>query len=86
MTRTNSTKDITSGPIEDLRTEAGQAGDLCQPVGVVEVAERLGVGRKAVDKWRQRGLGFPEPAWVVGGRPAWRWAEVERWAQDTGRA
>lgn len=56
------------------------------PVGVVEVADRLGVGRKAVDKWRQRDLGFPAPTWTVGGRPAWRWEDVERWARETGRA
>lgn len=56
------------------------------PVGVVEIADRLGVGRKAVDKWRQRDLGFPAPQWTVGGRPAWRWEDVERWARATGRA
>lgn len=56
-----------------------------EPVGVVEIAARLGVGRKAVDKWRQRDLGFPAPAWTVGGRPAWRWADVEAWARSTGR-
>jgi predicted DNA-binding transcriptional regulator AlpA len=54
-------------------------------VGVVEIAERLAVTRKAVDAWRARGLGFPEPRWTVGGRPAWEWAEVEAWARETGR-
>lgn len=58
------------------------AGDM---VGVVEIADRLGVTRKAIDKWRMRGLGFPEPDWTVGGRPAWRWETVARWARDTGR-
>lgn len=57
-----------------------------EPVGVVEIAARLGVTRRAIDKWRQRGLGFPAPAWTVGGRPAWRWSDVETWARDTGRA
>lgn len=55
------------------------------PVGTVEVAARLGVTRKAVDAWRSRGLGFPDPRWTVGGRPAWSWAEVEAWARRTGR-
>lgn len=55
------------------------------PVGVVEVAARLGVTRKAVDQWRRRSLGFPDPRWTVGGRPAWSWPEVEAWARRTGR-
>lgn len=49
------------------------------PVGVVEVAARLGVQRATVDQWRQRDLGFPEPRWTVGGRPAWQWEDVQRW-------
>lgn len=56
------------------------------PVGTVEIAQRLGVSRAAVDAWRARGLGFPEPRWTVGGRPAWEWADVHAWAVSTGRA
>jgi predicted DNA-binding transcriptional regulator AlpA len=56
------------------------------PVGTVEIAELLGVSRSAVDAWRTRDLGFPEPKWTVGGRPAWAWAEVEAWVLATGRA
>jgi predicted DNA-binding transcriptional regulator AlpA len=56
-----------------------------EPVGTREIAERLGVTRKAVDAWRMRNLGFPEPRWTVGGRPAWDWDEVEHWAHKTGR-
>lgn len=56
-----------------------------EPVGTLEIAERLGVTRKAVDAWRKRGLGFPEPHWTVGGRPAWDWDEVTAWARNTGR-
>jgi predicted DNA-binding transcriptional regulator AlpA len=56
-----------------------------EPVGVVEIAERLGVTRKAVDAWRMRDLGFPEPRWTVGGRPAWEWEDVEAWARATSR-
>jgi hypothetical protein len=56
-----------------------------EPVGVVEIAERLRVTRKAVDAWRIRDLGFPEPSWTVGGRPAWEWEDVETWARETRR-
>lgn len=57
----------------------------CDPVGTFEIAERLDVTRKAVDKWRERDLGFPEPEFVVGNRPAWEWAKIEKWATATGR-
>ena len=56
-----------------------------EPVGTLEIAERLGVTRDAVNQWRRRGLGFPEPQWNVGGRPAWEWEDVEAWARETGR-
>jgi hypothetical protein len=56
-----------------------------EPVGTIEIAERLGVTRDAVNQWRRRGIGFPEPRWNVGGRPAWEWEDVEAWARKTGR-
>ena len=52
------------------------------PVGAVEIAERLGVKRRTVDQWRQRDLGFPEPRWTVGGRPAWQWDDVQAWHES----
>ena len=55
------------------------------PVGAVEIAERLNVKRRTVDQWRQRATDFPAPRWTVGGRPAWNWDEVEVWAKRTGR-
>lgn len=55
------------------------------PVGTVEIAERLKVSRAAVDAWRSRNTGFPEPKWTVGGRPAWDWTDIEAWARKTGR-
>jgi predicted DNA-binding transcriptional regulator AlpA len=55
------------------------------PVGTVEIAARLAVARSTVDQWRQRSLGFPEPRWTVGGRPAWNWLDVEAWAVQTER-
>lgn len=57
---------------------------MCDPVGTHEIAERLGVTRKAVHKWRERDLGFPAPRYVVGHRPAWSWADVEAWCEATG--
>lgn len=56
------------------------------PVGTIEIAERLGVTRDAVNQWRRRPLDFPEPQWTIGGRPAWEWADVEAWAKATGRS
>lgn len=55
------------------------------PVGISDIARRLGVQRDTVQKWRTRGL-LPAPRWVVGGRPAWSWSEdIEPWARTTGR-
>jgi predicted DNA-binding transcriptional regulator AlpA len=54
------------------------------PVGILEIAERLGVKRATVDQWLQRGL-LPPPEWTVGGRPAWDWRTIRRWAVESGR-
>ena len=51
----------------------------CDPVGLKEIAERLGVRRGTVDIWHHRGL-LPAPKWTVGGRPAWSWRTIEKWA------
>ena len=56
-----------------------------EAVGTKEIAERFGVTREAVNKWRVRGIGFPESRWTVGGDPAWEWTEVESWGRQTGR-
>jgi predicted DNA-binding transcriptional regulator AlpA len=56
----------------------------CEPVGLAEIAERLGVKRATADIWRNRGL-LPEPRWTVGGRPAWNWPDIAKWAESTGR-
>jgi predicted DNA-binding transcriptional regulator AlpA len=57
---------------------------MADPVGAVEIAERLGVSRDTVDKWRQRYPGFPKPARPIGGRPAWEWPTIEAWYQSRG--
>jgi hypothetical protein len=71
----------------------GHASDP-DPVGLEEIAIRLGVSRVTVDTWRTRSkpgavkslpVPLPEPQWTVGGRPAWAWATIEEWARTTGR-
>jgi predicted DNA-binding transcriptional regulator AlpA len=54
------------------------------PVGLAEIAARLGVTRQTADNWRTRGV-LPEQRWTVGGRPAWAWSDIEAWAKETGR-
>lgn len=56
----------------------------CDPVGLVDIAERLGVTSGTARMWSQRNV-LPEPRWRISGRPAWNWAEVWQWAQETGR-
>jgi hypothetical protein len=61
------------------------------PVGVDEIAVRLGVTRNTVVTWRQRSRTwkkvprFPEPAGRISGRFWWWWADVEAWAVEAGR-
>jgi hypothetical protein len=57
---------------------------MADPVGIPEIAERLHVERGTVDMWRYREL-LPEPTWTVGGRPAWDWPDIEKWARATNR-
>lgn len=59
------------------------------PVGVVELAERLGVAARTVRMWRERSAStpvpMPEPTYAnVNGSPAWEWLVVLRWAGVTG--
>lgn len=62
-----------------------------EPVGLVEIAERLGVKRETAGMWHYRSergelpVPMPAPRWIVSGAPAWRWADIERWAAKTGR-
>lgn len=55
-----------------------------EPVGELEIGERLGTRPQTVAQWQFRGL-LPPPRWTVSGRPAWNWPDIERWARDTGR-
>jgi hypothetical protein len=54
-------------------------------VGMVEIADRLGVARQTPRQWQQRKL-LPAPDAVVSWDiPVWRWATIEKWAKETGR-
>lgn len=55
------------------------------PVGLTEIADRLGVKMQTAQNWRTRDV-LPPARWTVGGRPAWSWQrDIEPWARDTGR-
>ena len=61
------------------------AKDPCEPVGMSEIGERLGVRAQTVAMWKLRGV-LPEPRWQVSGNPAWNWPDIEAWARRTGRS
>jgi hypothetical protein len=62
------------------------SGVVAKPdiVDMEEVARRLGVKKETVRMWRYRQL-VPEPEWVFGDQPVWRWATIRKWARETGR-
>ena len=57
---------------------------VADPVGVMEIAERLGVSRQLVAQWHKRGR-LPPPAVELGMGPLWSWPDVEQWARETHR-
>lgn len=73
-----------SGGTERMAAMADHPPSPVEPVGMIEIAERLGVRRQTVQQWRFRGL-LPDPAWTISGDPAWDWAVIEHWARETGR-
>lgn len=48
-------------------------------VGPAEIAEKAGVSRTMVNKWRERFDDFPEPLVTLKMGPLWAWADVEPW-------
>lgn len=52
------------------------------PVGIDEAAAGLGITPHELRRAHARGRFLP-PRWTVNGAPAWRWADVERWAEAT---
>jgi hypothetical protein len=77
-----------TGPVTvsiTLRVPGHLPWDADEPVGLREIAGRLGVERGTADQWRTR-RELPAATWPsVGGRPAWRWKVIEDWAIQTGR-
>lgn len=56
-------------------------------VGKAEIAERLEVTVKAVERWMATpSIGFPEPDARLGGRrePVWQWRRVKEWSRKSG--
>lgn len=59
--------------------------DCGKPVGVLEVAERLGVQDRSVHMMKRRGR-LPAPDYPsVNGSGAWNWRTILWWAGETGR-
>lgn len=56
----------------------------CDPVGKLEIAERLDVESRSVHMMYHRGQ-LPEPDWKINGYDAWNWATILWWAGETGR-
>jgi hypothetical protein len=55
------------------------------PVGIRDIAKRLGVARQTVKGWNLQG-DLPPPKWHVSGAPAWDWPDIEKWARKNGKA
>lgn len=51
----------------------------CDPVGVTEIARRLGRPRDTIQKWRTRHQDFPQPRWTIHGAAAWNWPDIAAW-------
>ena len=64
----------------------GRRVDVDDMVGTAEIAERLGLAQtQTVHLWRRRYPDFPEPVAQLRQAMIWSWADVERWAKNTGR-
>ena len=55
------------------------------PVGIAEIAAIFDVVRGTVDQWRDRNIGFPDPVFGIGTRPAWSLEDIIDWAANTRR-
>jgi|GEM_PF-3412980 len=68
---------------ESLTVDALEATDTT-PLGLAEIATRLGVARATAYKWQARGL-LPAPDLALAMGPLWHAGTVDRWARETGR-
>jgi len=57
---------------------------VSSPVGLKEIAEKLGVRHSTAKMWHYRGV-LPKPVGTVSGAPCWDWADVKAWARATNR-
>lgn len=58
---------------------------VTEPVGLAEIADKLGYPRQTAKTWQQRGV-LPEAGpGTVSGAPWWDWQAIEAWARETGR-
>ena len=55
-------------------------------VGLAEIAQRAGVSKDAVHKWRARHPDFPAPMAVLAATPVWAYGDIHKWLIATGRA
>jgi hypothetical protein len=79
---TDTGKPDTYRPFTEQPPEDGRCGD---PVGALEMSERLGVKDRSIHMMRRRGQ-LPEPDYgQVNGSRAWEWGTVLWWAGETGR-
>jgi predicted DNA-binding transcriptional regulator AlpA len=76
-------RDIVDAVEDDLGQDYIDAPPV-EPVGLAEIAQRLGVERQTAKQWNLRKL-LPPPRWTVSGSPAWEWSDIEKWARKTGR-
>ena len=66
-------------------TESPPRRSGSDPVGVLEVADRLGVKDRTVHMWLFRNL-MPDPDFdTVNGSRAWEWRTVLKWAGENGK-
>jgi predicted DNA-binding transcriptional regulator AlpA len=54
-------------------------------VGVAEVASMLGVKRQRIDQLSRTSRDFPRPVAVIAAGRIWLRADIEKWAEETGR-
>lgn len=66
--------------------DVGRKVDVTDLVGAAEIAERLGIAHaQTVHNFRKRYTDFPAPVATLRQAMVWSWADVERWARDSGR-
>jgi hypothetical protein len=60
------------------------AATMADPVGIIELSERLGVKLPTGHTWRNRGILPPPDYTSINGSRAWEWHTILKWAGETG--